>query len=64
MRQLREALGVMLRYGDGEVSVGRGLILAGPDGLSPDDMSPPDLAELGRMGWHWDRPEECFRCAT
>lgn len=61
MRTLRDALNIMLCYADGDVSADHDVIFAGPDGVTPDDMTPADVKRLYDLHWTWDTKLECWR---
>lgn len=64
MRELRDGLEILLRYGDGDVATGHDVILAGPDGVAPEDMAGADVRRLKTLRWTWDEREESWKhCA-
>jgi hypothetical protein len=58
---LRDALNVLLQYGEGEVDAGHSVIYLGPDDLKPPDMEQPDVRRLEVLGWQWDIGHQCWR---
>lgn len=60
LKNLRKGLTILLRYAPegGCWSQLDEMCAAGRD---PDGMTVEDVAELTRLGWHWDVEHDCWR---
>lgn len=61
MRELRDGLTIMLKYGNGYVSADHDVIFAGPEAVVAGDINPADMKRLSELDWVWDSKYECFR---
>jgi hypothetical protein len=61
MKELRDGLNVLLKYGDGAVCADHDVIYAGPNDITPEDLGDFDGNRLDDLGWTWDTKHECWR---